>query len=321
MTAVREPVLSVVIPAYNVAPFIGDAVRSALAQTFHDLEVVVVDDGSTDETPDVLAGIRDERLRVVRKPNGGLSSARNAGVRAARGRYLGLLDGDDVWMPEKATRQIAVLEADPAVTLTWSHSAYLHEDGSPTGTFLVSTVKAPSWQQMVLRNHVGNGSTPIGRTADFLAAGLFDERFRTAFEEYELWPRLMRRTGRGLRLVPEVLTGYRIRNSSGSMQIASFARQAELARTLLHEKMPDIPASLLDLGLAFALRITARKAASLGRRGEALDYLARAFRSSPQVVLRDPRFLGTLALACSAGWGETGMRRVMGGVLSALRRC
>ena len=315
------PLLSVVVPAYNVAPFLGCAVRSALAQTMRELEVIVVDDGSEDETPRVLAAIRDARLRVIRKANGGLASARNAGIRAARGRYLGLLDGDDVWMPGKAERQVAVLESDPDVTLTYSHSAYLHEDGTPTGALLLSSHPAPGWRQMVLRNHVGNGSTAIGRTGDFVAAGLFDERFRTAFEEYELWPRLIRRTGRGLRLVPEVLTGYRVRSGSGSMRLDSFVRQAELARDLLREKMPDIPRRSLDLGLAFSYRIAARKAASLGRRAEAMRHLGRAVGTAPQVVVRDPRFLGTLALALSGGRGERGLHLAMRAGMAALGRC
>lgn len=315
------PLLSIVIPAYNVGPFLEEAVRSALGQSFREFEVIVVDDGSTDHTPEVLATIRHERLRVIRKANGGLSSARNAGIRAARGRYLGLLDGDDVWMPEKAARQIAVLERRPDVTLTWSDFAYLNEDGTPSGALLLSSIASPTWRQMVVRNHVGNGSTAIGRTQDFLAAGLFDEHFRTAFEEYELWPRLMRRTGRGFQLVPEALTGYRIRRGSGSMRLDSFARQAELARELLHEKMPDIPLSLLDLGLAFSYRVTARKAASLGQRVEAMRYLGLALRTAPHVVLRDPRFLGTVALACSAGRAERGLYRAMQGIMAALGRC
>lgn len=315
-----SPLLSVVIPAYNIAPYLDEAVRSVLAQTLADLEVVVVDDGSTDHTPAVLAAIRDPRLRVVRKLNGGLSSARNAGLRAARGRYFGLLDGDDIWMQRKAELQVAMLENNPDVTLTYSHSAYLHEDGTPTGALLVSGIAAPTWRQMVVRNHIGNGSTAIGRRDDLLAAGLFDERFRTAFEEYELWPRLLRHSGRGIRLVPEVLTGYRIRNGSGSMQLGSFARQAELARDVLRAKMPDIPRHLLNLGLAFSYRITARKAASLGLRREAMHYLGLALRTAPTVALRDPRFLPTVALACSAGRGEQALHRGVRIAMAALRR-
>lgn len=235
------PLLTVVVPAYNVAPWFGDAVRSALGQTMPDLEVVVVDDGSTDATPLVLAGIRDPRLRVVRQANAGLAAARNAGIRAARASFFGLLDGDDVWMPGKAERQLAALERAPEATLTYSHSAYLDASGRPDGTYLLSRLASPSLRQMILRNHVGNGSTPIGRTADFLAAGLFDVRLRTALEDYEMWPRLMHRTGRGLLLVLEVLTGYRVRGDSLSQRFDGFLRHAEMARTLLPKPCPTCP--------------------------------------------------------------------------------
>ncbi|MCB4825122.1 glycosyltransferase family 2 protein [Roseicella aerolata] len=314
------PVLSIVIPAYNIAPYIGMAVRSALDQTLREVEVIVVDDGSTDETAAEVERIRDPRLRLLRKANGGLSSARNAGIVAARGRHVGLLDGDDVWTPTKAERQVAVLEGDPSVCLTYSYSAYLNEDGTPTGAYLMSRHAAPTWRQMIVRNHLGNGSTAIGRRDDFLAAGLFDERFRTAFEEYELWPRMMRLTGRGIRLVPEALTGYRIRATSGSMRFDSFARQAELARRLLAEKMPDVPTSLLDLGLAGSYRIAARKAASLGQSRDALGFLAKAVRLSPGILVRDPRFFGTLALALTRGRGQGGFYRIMRAGMGAFQR-
>lgn len=310
-TGSPTPLLTVVVPACNVAPYIGAAVGSALGQTMRDLEVVVVDDGSADGTPAVLAGIRDPRLRVVRQANAGLAAARNAGIRAARGRYLGLLDGDDLWMPEKAERQVAVLERAPEVTLTYSHSAYLDAAGRPDGTFLLSRHASPTWRQMILRNHVGNGSTPIGRTADFLAAGLFDTRLRTALEDYEMWPRLMRRTGRALRLVPEVLTGYRVRGDSLSVRFDGFLRHAELARTLLAEAIPEAPPRLLDLGLAGSYRVAARKAASFGRRREALGYLARALRIAPALPLHDPRFFATLAIALSGGRGQHGLHALL----------
>jgi glycosyltransferase involved in cell wall biosynthesis len=305
------PRLSVVIPAYNVAPWVEAAVRSVLRQTLSNLEVIVVDDGSTDDTPLVLQRIDDPRLRVIRQDNGGLAAARNTGILAARAEYLGLLDGDDTWMPDKAMRQIRVLDDSPDVTMTYSHSAYLHEhDGSPNGALLLSRSISPSFRDMIIRNHIGNGSTPIGRTADFIQAGLFDRR-PLYLEDYEFWPRLMRQTGRRFQLVPEVLTGYRVRNGSGSTQLARFARSSEIACDLMREKMPDVPASWLDLGLASLYRITARKAASFGLRQEALHYLSLAVRKAPSIMLKDARFFPTLAISCSAGRGQAALYGLM----------
>jgi glycosyltransferase involved in cell wall biosynthesis len=297
------PVLSVVIPAYNVVRFITAAVESVLAQTLGDLEVIVVDDGSTDETAALVRRISDPRLVLVSKPNGGLSSARNAGIRVARGRYLGLLDGDDIWFPEKAEKHIAALEADPRVTMTYSHSAYLYEDGTPTGALLTSHAIRPSIAQLVRRNLVGNGSTPIGRTADFIAAGPFEESLSTV-ADYEMWPRLMHRTGRDLLLVPEALTGYRIRASSLSMSQAEFVADSLRADRLIRERMPEVPSAVRRAGVAEICRIAARKLASSGHRAESLRYLAKSVGYAPWLPFADARFWGTALIAVSGGRGE-----------------
>jgi len=108
----QTPVVSVVIPAYNAAWCVGQAIDSALAQSFVDREIIVVDDGSTDDTPRVLAGY-GSRIRIVSKPNGGLSSARNAGVAAAQGEFVAFLDADDRWLPAKLARQVALMREEP----------------------------------------------------------------------------------------------------------------------------------------------------------------------------------------------------------------
>jgi glycosyltransferase involved in cell wall biosynthesis len=118
------------IPTYNRARFLAGALESILAQTFRDFEVLVVDDGSTDETSAVLATYGD-RIRVVRQENQGRSAARNRAVREARGRYVSFLDSDDCWLPEKLERQVPLLEADPRVAMAHGHVDVIAEDGRP----------------------------------------------------------------------------------------------------------------------------------------------------------------------------------------------
>ena len=109
-----RPLVSVVIPTFDRAAQAVRAVRSVLAQDYDALEAIVVDDGSTDDTAARLAGIEDSRLRVLRRPNGGVARARNAGIAEARGAYVAFLDSDDAWAPDKLGRQLACLEAAPA---------------------------------------------------------------------------------------------------------------------------------------------------------------------------------------------------------------
>src|SRR5436190_9018266 len=108
--------VSVVIPTYNYARYLGAAIDSALQQTHAPLEVIVVDDGSTDDTPRLLDGYGD-RIRVIRQKNSGVAAARNAGVREARGELIAFLDSDDLWKPRKLELQIARFEADPGLGL------------------------------------------------------------------------------------------------------------------------------------------------------------------------------------------------------------
>lgn len=109
MDHLKQPLVSVVIPTYNRAGMIAKAVSSALAQTYHRIEVIIVDDGSTDDTPAILAGF-GTRIRVIRQSNAGPSAARNAGAFVARGEYIAFLDSDDVWLEGKIERQVRLME-------------------------------------------------------------------------------------------------------------------------------------------------------------------------------------------------------------------
>jgi glycosyltransferase involved in cell wall biosynthesis len=113
--------ISVIIPTYNNAHFLGEAIRSVRAQTRPADEVIVVDDGSTDRTAAVLEAHADARLRVIRQPRGGVSSARNRGLDAARGDFIAFLDADDRWLPEMLAKQAALLEAEAGLVCVFSN--------------------------------------------------------------------------------------------------------------------------------------------------------------------------------------------------------
>ena len=108
--------VSVVIPTYNYGRYLATAIESALAQTFVPLEVIVVDDGSTDDTPQILETFGN-RIQTIRQLNQGAGAARNTGIAAARGEYVAFLDSDDIWKPRKLQMQIARFDADPALGL------------------------------------------------------------------------------------------------------------------------------------------------------------------------------------------------------------
>ena len=122
------PVVSVVIPAYNAAWCVRKAIDSVLAQNFRDFELIVVDDGSTDDTASELASYGSS-IRVISKPNGGMSSARNAGIAQAGGEFVAFLDADDWWLPSKLERQVALMRGRPELGFTSAAARVQDPDG------------------------------------------------------------------------------------------------------------------------------------------------------------------------------------------------
>lgn len=287
-----QPLVSVVIPCYDVAPYVRAAVESALDQTWPHLEVIAVEDGARDSTLTVLRQIAaqrgDPRLRIVSQPNRGLSAARNTGIREARGRFIGFLDGDDIWRQDKVDRQMAILLSRPEIGLTFSHSRYLEETGQPNGRTLVAQKLRPTLADMVRRNHFGNGSTVIARRECFEQVGEFDEDLRSC-EDYEMWCRILALTSLEAQGVPETLTGYRLRSTSLTFDPYRFTHSADLAMHRLRSRGLGLPEALLRAGHAMHYRIAAWRALLAGRDRAARDLMLQALRLHPQIVLSDVR--------------------------------
>lgn len=292
--SIVAPLLSVVIPAYNVEEFILPAVTSALSQSFRDLEVIVVDDGSTDKTPDLVMSLRDIRLKLVRQENLGLAGARNTGMRVSRGKYVGFLDGDDLWLPKKADIQIGIMEEDANIGITYSNSAYIDETGRFTGQLLISRLREPSLKDLLKRSHI-LPSSAIVRKECFSQAGMFDERLR-ACEDYEMWVRILHRTSFRARLVSDVLTGYRVRTNSLTMDFDSFTSNAHKAMTMFSEHIPEFTEKLRNRALGEVYRIASRKALSEGKMPVARRLMRKSIQYCPSIVVRDLRALGTFSL-------------------------
>ncbi len=184
------PIVSAIIPAYNAAWCVRRAVDSVLAQTFDARELIVVDDGSTDETADLLTGYGDA-LRVLRKRNGGLSSARNAGIDAAKGRYVAFLDADDWWLPQKLARQVALMESRPELVFCSTRTAARASDGLALPDWCCGPGSGSTLERIVEANaHVaGGGSAVLARRDACLQVTGFDESLRS-LEDVDMWMRL-----------------------------------------------------------------------------------------------------------------------------------
>jgi glycosyltransferase involved in cell wall biosynthesis len=213
-----SPMVSVVIPAYNVAPFIAATLDSVLAQTFADYEIIVVNDGSPDtgELERALEPYRS-RIRYLKQDNRGAAAARNAALRAARGEFAAFLDADDLWLPNYLERQLAFIRERGCDLV--SANALIFGDASDAGqTYMEAHMKnAPpsgeaAFEQLLSGERCLITSGVLVRRALVLEAGLFDEALRNA-QDLDLWLRLARRKAR-LAYHDEVLLRYRGRSSS-----------------------------------------------------------------------------------------------------------
>jgi len=204
------PLVSVVIPAYNVAPYIRQAVESALNQTVTDIEVLVIDDGSTDGTIEQLSKIGDRRLRIIRRTHAGVSVTRNVGIQMAGAPYIGFLDGDDIWLPQKLEKHLSLMEVHPDTDLTFSLSRVIDETGRTISLPLLQPAGVITFQELLRENIVWTSSSVVVRKEGFLKAGLFDPDL-VPCEDYDMWLRMARLRPDNLRCVKEVLTLYRRR--------------------------------------------------------------------------------------------------------------
>lgn len=187
--------VSVVVPTYNRSAFLKEAVASVLAQTTRADEVIVVDDGSTDETPSVLEGFGGA-VRCLRRENSGVSAARNAGIEAARGEWLAFLDSDDLWRPRKLEVQLAYLSARPDIKLCQVEEIWIRNGKRLNPKKYHEKPSGFCFPLLLERCLVSPSAVMIHREV-FEEVGLFDESL-PACEDYDLWLRIGCRYAMGL---------------------------------------------------------------------------------------------------------------------------
>lgn len=211
----NTPEVSVVIPAYNQAHYLADAIKSALAQSYRNIEVIVVDDGSTDYTTEVAEQF-GEAICYLWQENQGLAGARNRGIREARGTYVALLDSDDEWQPDFLQKMISLANDYPEAVLYYSAAqcmdAHGHDLAQNLGVGLVAPNDAHLMYWTLLRANFLIPSTVMLRRSCLLEVGWFDVVFRR-LQDWELWLRLLSK-GHPFAGTTEPLVRYRLHGSN-----------------------------------------------------------------------------------------------------------
>ena len=223
---INQPQVSVVIPAYNQAHYLTLAISSVLAQTFRDFEVIVVDDGSTDDTP-LKAQQFGDVIRYIYQDNQGLAGTRNTGICQARGEYIAFLDSDDEWTPTFLETMMSLVAQYPDAAVYYSGACYMDADGRELPQLATSQVVPPeAMYQTLLRANFLNCCAVLVRRSVAIDAGLFDLAFRR-LQDWEFWLRLLR-AGHTFIGCPDPLVYYRLHGSSLSTDPVG-GKQAALA--------------------------------------------------------------------------------------------
>jgi hypothetical protein len=258
------PLVSIVIPAYNAAETLAETAHSALASTYRQLELIVVDDGSTDATAAIARQLakEDSRVRLVQRSNGGLPAALNSGFRAAGGEYVARLDADDLWHPEKLARQMHFAAQRPDTAFIYTFYRYMDADGrvfrdGPQQRF-------PPWSlcRGVYETLIGTGSSVLMKRSAVEEVGGCDETYRN-WEDLLLQLKISARYP--VTCIPEYLVGYRLSASSLSQKMWDMLSTWRQLRLRIRELFPQVPRRVHDWGHA---RRCAEMAESFAWRGD-----------------------------------------------------
>lgn len=226
-----NPLVSVVIPAYNAERFVAATLESVIAQTYRHLEVLVVDDGSLDATAEIVERFqqRDSRVTYIRQANAGVAAARNAAIASACGDFIAPIDADDIWFPENIATQLALM-VDPSVGMTYAWSAFIDEGGHLLAGGISNLWQGSDYLPLAYRNFPGNASCVLIRRSCLDRVGGYDSSYRDlnaqGCEDWDLYLRLAE--CHEVRVVPRLLVGYRQVAGSMSSNPEPMRRGADL---------------------------------------------------------------------------------------------
>ncbi|MEM9272234.1 MAG: glycosyltransferase family 2 protein [Cyanobacteria bacterium P01_F01_bin.143] len=301
--------VSVIIPTYNIEEYIAETIKSVLAQTYSHFELLIIDDESPDRSVEICRQFNDPRIKIISQKNRGLAGARNTGIRHAQGEYIALLDGDDLWLPEKLASHVQHLENNLDVGVSFSRSEFIDAQGNSLGIYQMPKLKDITPDYLLCRNPIGNGSAPVIRRQVFadicfqdnlhgsLENFYFDENFRQS-EDIECWFRMAAQTNWKIEGIPEALTLYRVNGEGLSANVFKQLDSWEQMITKHRNLSPKLLAKWENPARAYQLRYLARRAVRLKKGKMAVKLTHQALATYWKIIFSEPnRTILTLAAA------------------------
>lgn len=280
----NQPLISVIIPAYNAETFLAKTLESVLSQTYQNIEILVVDDGSTDKTAEIVKSFarKDKRVSLLQQSNAGVAAARNLAIEKSRGEYIAPIDADDIWYPQNLEKQLeCLIKSEPSVGVVYSWSLDINEKDLLTGGFYNSTIEGEVYKALVYKYFMGNASSSLIRRICFEKVGGYNCQLKAenaqGCEDLELFLRIAEHYQ--FKVVPEFLVGYRQIPSSMSCNYAAMAKSHSLIMADVRQRHPEIPANIYRWSSSsFYLYNLAIKSNRSGNHRSTLLWLYRALK-------------------------------------------
>jgi glycosyltransferase involved in cell wall biosynthesis len=309
MTETGKPSVSVVMPVYNAERFVAKAMQSVLVQSFSDFELLVVNDGSDDNSVKICQSLADRRTRILHQKNHGVSSARNSGIAQARAGIIAFLDSDDIWAPEKLDRHVAHLRRRRDVGISYAGSKLIDEAGRSLGIYQRPVLHGVTPRDVFCGRVIRNGSVPVFRrevldeiawraSADGERLCYFDESFRQS-GDVECWTRIALTSRWAFEGVPGELTSYRVNSNGISADVIRQLETWERACAKVATYAPDFVATHGQEARARELRYLARRAFRKRDRRLAFELALEALRTWPRLIRDEPGKTSLTFTACA----------------------
>lgn len=302
MNMQKKPRVSVVIPIYNAEEYIGDTIRSVISQAYSDIEIILVNDGSTDSSPDICRSFSDPRIVRVDQENRGLSSARNAGLAAARGDIIGLIDADDLWHPQKIAAHVAHFDSDETLGVSYSSCQFINKDGRELNNQYRPKIESITAADVFCRNPISGGSAAMFRREifediieprsgdghmhyfDIEASG---PRFSRA-EDHQCWMRMAIHSKLKFGGIDRLLTYYRIHDAGLSANIENMHKGWREIDSYVAQVAPGLHEMHSPTANAYQMRYFARRLIARGDAKEAFVFIGRSLRASLKPLFQEP---------------------------------
>jgi glycosyltransferase involved in cell wall biosynthesis len=279
--------VSVIIPAYNAARFIEATLDSVIAQTYTNLEIIIVDDGSTDNTRELIEPyLKDPRVRLICQANAGVHAARNKGIENSSGEFIAPVDADDIWFPAKIEKQVRAMQSNPNAGLVYAWTVHLDEEGNLNGDYLAQTRTGNVLRAMLEQELIGSASIPLFRRTCLDDVGYYRAGYK-GVEDFELYMRVAEKWEYDV--APDFLIGYRM--VQGSMSRNTGMMWKHLAKILdeVQSRHPEISARLFQELKANNCAWLADLSRQGGQHLESLSFWLQAIRLNPKKYLLHPR--------------------------------